>query len=244
MDFLDFLLPMLIVVLLGVIGITFWLAWVIFSAKHKDKLEAPSQPAILSQVAQEPADPALVEIAHAKTGAWEILINGQSYRTLEAVPDDALRQEVVLGLKALVTFARSYVQKTQAPKKKPAAAAPPRERPQSPPVSAPPPVERPAPQLDAERARVFLRGEPRLNRPDAVPSLMPSLDLAGQIGEIVEEMQVRVPSLAGRSVRLQNAPGGGIQFAIDGIVYPDVESIPDLDVQALIRAATQEWERR
>ena len=73
---------------------------------------------------------------------------------------------------------------------------------------------------------------------------MPSLDLAGEIGEIVEEMQVRVPSLAGRSVRIQNAPGGGIQFAIDGIVYPDVDSIPDLDVQALIRAATQEWERR
>jgi len=95
-----------------------------------------------------------------------------------------------------------------------------------------------------DKLRVFLKGEPALKRSDAAPTIMPMLDLAREIGEIVSEMQVKIPSLSHRSIRLQNAPSGGVHFAIDGIVYPDVNEIPDADIQALIRAATKEWERR
>lgn len=95
-----------------------------------------------------------------------------------------------------------------------------------------------------DKLRVYLKGEPALKRSDAAPTFMPTLDLAREIGEIVAEMQMSIPSLAQRSIKLQNAPSGGVHFAIDGIVYPDVNEIPDADIQALIRAATKEWERR
>lgn len=88
------------------------------------------------------------------------------------------------------------------------------------------------------------KDEPELKRPGAAPVLMPILNLAQEIGEIVAEMQTRIPSLAQRSIKLQDAPGGGVQFAIDGKVYSDVSEIPDTEVQGLIRAATKEWERR
>ena len=245
MNFTDFLLPMLFIGIIGVVGITFWLAWIFFRARHKDKLEAPSLPVVPPFVAAEPEEAPVLKLTHAPSGEWEIAVHGQRYPTLESVPDDAVRQEVVAGLRELVAFARSYVQKTQTAGKRTPTASPQQKKSEPPaPSSAAPPVSKPPAPPDVDKARVFLKGEPVLKRPDAAPVLMPTLDLAREIGEIVSEMQARIPSLIGRSVRLQNAPGGGVQFAIDGIVYPDVNSIPDLDIQALIRAATQEWERR
>lgn len=118
---------------------------------------------------------------------------------------------------------------------------PPAERPATPVA---PPVTPEAAPPSADKLRVFLKGEPTLRRSDAAPTIMTALDLAREIGEIVAEMQARIPSMAQRSIKLQNAPSGGVHFAIDGIVYPDVNEIPDTDIQALIRAATKEWERR
>ena len=53
----------------------------------------------------------------------------------------------------------------------------------------------------------------------------------------------RCPNCKERSIRLHNTPSGGIQFAIDGVVYEDVNDIPDELVRKLIKAATREWER-
>ena len=212
----------------------------------------------------------LLAVDRAPNGAWEIAVNGEYYPSLEAVPDDTVRQEFVAGLKEVVAFARSYVQKDQAAKKppatppqpvrEPAARAvvtpmprapapaipnshiPPAERPASP--VAPPPVTPEVASAAADKLRVFLKGEPALKRSDAAPTIMTTLDLAREIGEIVTEMQAHIPSMAQRSIKLQNAPSGGVYFAIDGIVYPSVNEIPDADIQALIRAATKEWERR
>lgn len=75
-------------------------------------------------------------------------------------------------------------------------------------------------------------------------SMMPRIDLAREIGAIVDEMQAQVPQLQDRSIHLHNTPSGGIQFAIDGVVYEDVNDIPDELVWKLIKAATREWERR
>ena len=74
--------------------------------------------------------------------------------------------------------------------------------------------------------------------------MMPRIDLAREIGAIVDEMQAQVPQLQDRSIRLHNTASGGIQFAIDGVVYEDVHDIPDELVRKLIKAATREWERR
>ncbi len=264
-ELMDFLLPMLIFLLIGIIGITFWIAWVIFKARYKKQLK-PDKAAESNVPAFSvaPREVYLLAVDRASDGAWEITVNGEYYPNLEAVPDEAVRQNVVAGLKEVVAFARGYVQKEQAARKPPAppqpapgpavraavtptllASAPtmpesrisPTEKPVTPPA---PPVAPPP----TDRLRVFLKDEPTLRRSDAAPAFMPALDLAREIGDIVAEMQVRIPSLAHRSIKLQNAPSGGVHFAIDGIVYPNVNEIPDADIQALIRAATKEWERR
>ena len=261
---MDFLLPMLILLLIGIIGITFWIAWVIFKARYKKQLKPDAAAeAGVPPFSVAPREVYLLAIDRASDGAWEIAVNGEHYANLEAVPDDAVRQEVVAGLKEVVAFARSYVQKEQAARKPPApqpvpepavravvtpsplasaptmpeSRIPPAEKPVTPPVppAAPPPTD---------KLRVFLKDEPTLRRSDAAPTIMPALARAREIGEIVAEMQARIPALAHRSIKLQNAPSGGVHFAIDGIVYPNVNEIPDADIQALIRAATKEWERR
>lgn len=262
---MDILLPMLVFLLIGIIGITFWIAWVIFKARYKKQLK-PDKAAESNVPAFSvaPREVYLLAVDWASDGAWEIAVNGEHYPNLEAVPDDAVRQDVVAGLKEVVAFARSYVQKEQAARKPP---APPQPAPgpavraavtPTPLASAPtmpesriPAVEKPvtspvppATRLPTDRLRVFLKDEPTLRRSDAAPTMMPTLDLAREIGEIVAEMQTRIPSLAQRSIKLQNAPSGGVHFAIDGIVYSNVNEIPDADIQALIRAATKEWERR
>lgn len=265
MGSLDFLLPILLIFLMvGIIGITFWVAWLFFKARYKDKLHGMDTPTVAPVLpAQEHDEPHLLGLKRASDGSWEIDVHGQRYTTLETVPDDAVRQEVVAGMKELVAFARSYVQREQAAKKQPRPVPhpePPREPampatpkvaptaiPKAVPAATPkvaPAVTPTAGQPTQEKLRVFLKGEPALKRSDVAPTIMPTLDLAREIGEIVSEMQARIPSLAHRSVRLQNAPSGGVQFAIDGIVYPDVNEIPDADIQGLIRAATKEWERR
>jgi len=261
-DPMDSLLLVLGVLIVGIIAITFWIAWMIFKARYKKQHStANAAAATTPPFSIVPRDVFLLALDRAPDGAWEIAVNGKHYPTLEAVPDDAVRQDVVAGLKELAAFARSYVQKDRALKQPPAPAATPPLEPaarvvapvapdnQAPPVRKPvAPVAPPAgPQIapvPTDRLRVFLKGEPSLKRSDAAPAIMPALDLAREIGEIVEEMQARIPSLAQRSIKLQDAPSGGVCFAVDGIVYATVDEIPDADVQALIRAATKEWERR
>jgi hypothetical protein len=267
-DLMNFLLPMLGLLIVAIVGITFWLAWVIFKARHKKQLEASeTEPTAVPAFNIAPRDVYLLAIDHTPDGTWEITVNGELYPSLEAVPDDAVRKDVVAGLKEVVAFARSYVQKDQAAKKPPVPATPPQPARQQPAVQQPParepavrlsttpaavaadsrvpPVEKPVTTPPtADKPRLYLKDEPTLKRSDAAPTIMTALDLAREIGAIVEEMQARIPSLAGRSIKLQNAPSGGVCFAIDGLVYADVNEIPDPEIQALIHAATKEWERR
>lgn len=265
LDDMDFLLPLLIFLLIGIVTITFGIAWMIAKARYQKKLGADEATAVSAPPSNAaPRDVHLLALDRAPDGAWRIAINGKYYPSLEAVPDDTVRRDVVAGLKEVVTFARSYVQKDQtatkppAPPPQPAHAAaaatpsapapvrpedriPPAEKPVTSvlPAAVPPPAS-----LPVDKLRGLFKGESVLKRPDAAPMLMPTIDLAHEIGEIVAEMQAQIPSMAQRTIKLQNIATGGVQFVIDDMIYFDVNEIPDADVQALIRAATKEWERR
>ncbi|MFP4395222.1 MAG: hypothetical protein ACLFTI_08165 [Anaerolineales bacterium] len=161
------------------------------------------------------------------------------------------------------------VQKPQAPPtepKPPSASSPtpepaPRPKPSQEPGAEAPPSPGPRGQLEPEQAAEALRrlnaikarakrraesqkAQPHLSAMPGISSMMPHIDLAREIGAIVDEMQAQVPQLHDRSIRLHNTASGGIQFAIDGIVYEDVNDIPNELVRKLIKAATREWERR
>ena len=159
------------------------------------------------------------------------------------------------------------VQKPQTPPtepKSPPASPPtpesaPRPKPSPKPRAEAPPLSGPGGQLAPEQAAEALRRlealkarskrraedrQPKLSATPGLSSMMPRIDLAKEIGAIVDEMQAQAPQLQGRSIRLHNTASGGIQFAIDGIVYEDVNDIPSELVRKLIKAATREWERR
>ncbi len=252
LDFMDFLLPILIFLLMGVVAITFGIAWMIAKAHYQKEPRADKTATANAQPSGAvPRVPHLLTFDRGPDGAWEIAINGKPYPSLEAVPDDAVRRDVVAGLKEAALFARSYIQKDQAETRPPAppqAAAPTErvplaekqaERPAEGPADVPPTTP-----SAMDKLRGLFKSEAALKRSGAAPTLMPAIDLAHEIGEIVAEMQARNPSLAQRSIKLQNIATGGVQFTVDDMIYFDINEIPDADIQALIRAATKEWERR
>ncbi len=215
-------------------------------------------------------------------GQWIIRVNGKPYASLKDVPDEAVRQDVLAAMRAIVVFGRDYVRKPAESPARPSSQAratalfvdedpatrssrPLTEAPSTPtvadgtrrPTGTPPassaqPVTPPRPSPASLKARVISNTAssaptpPReaFQRESFADALLPMLDLAAEIEEIVREMQPAYPSLAQRAIRLQNAPGRGVRVVVDGIVYESVDDVPDADIQALIRAATREWERR
>ena len=249
-------LPLLIMIVIGIIGISVWLTWLYFKSRNKST-GVVNIPAITPPTHN---DPDLLSLRHSLTGEWEIYVNGQRYRNLEAVPDEAVRQEVVKGIKTLANFVRKYIQKAPraaqlraaqpAPVPTPPAAttvAPPdlaariTSLPKSSGLDAAPPEISSAATISSSRFRLK---EPALKRTYAPAQFIHTLNLAQEIGEIVDTLLVQSPTLRHRSIKLRNAASGGIEFTIDGIVYGDIHEIPDTEIQTLIQAAIKEWERR
>ena len=97
--------------------------------------------------------------------------------------------------------------------------------------------------LGASHGQIFWK----LRVPSALPLMFAGLKIGlttALIGAVVAELQAQVPALQKHAIDLQNAPGGGIRFIINGEIYTDVSEIPDPQIQALIRHVTKEWERR
>ncbi len=214
----NFLLPLLILVILIIIGLTIWLS-LILTRNTSRKREKPGK----TGRAPAPADP-LLSVQQNERGLWEVRVRNVPYQRLSDVPDPKVRAQVVNAIRIVAGFGRDYIAKQKA------------SAPKGPAKSAPPRQDTPAPSLPDAALR--------LRRPSTPPQLMPQIDLANEIGEILEEIQRTRPSLEKRTVRLQNAPDGGVLFVIDGKTYTKVSEISDLEIQALIRDATREWEKR
>ncbi len=253
------LAPFLFLIAVAVVGLTGWLVWAFMNRSRGNQTVPPPEKASAVDSSRD----YLLTLRRLATGEWEIRVYGQRYRRLEAVPEEQVRQEVVAGMREAANFARSYVKQRTAQTSEPTpqpsreaspeqpsaaqafAPAPsptaPERKPASPPAQREP-ATRPLSEASPLLARIAQ--EPRLVRSDAPPTLLPAIDLAKDIGEIVDEILPGHPELRGRSIRLQNAPSGGILFVIDGIPYESVEEIPEAEIRDLIRAATKEWERR
>ncbi len=234
------LLPMLILLGAGILAIVGLLIWRSIRPKQPRRLPKAAQP---RSGAQEQASRADWFLALRRgQDRWEVYVDGRRYPTLTAVPDAEVRAEVVAALRALAGFARTYVQ-TQAHEQgssTEATAAPVESRDDrrgtsqdlAPPDSA----------TAAEAAVTW--SEPPSRRVAAPAGTVPAIDLAQEIGDILEEMKARNPALQSHSVHLANVPGGGIRFAVDGSLYHEIDEIPTPEIRDLIRQATREWERR
>ncbi|MGC9521381.1 MAG: hypothetical protein ACP5HG_05805 [Anaerolineae bacterium] len=221
------LLPLFIALVVGIVVMIAWLIWA-YTRRKED------EPALSAASSATPGDDAgyFLGLKRSQAGGWEVHVQGRRYGALTAVPDDDLRAEVLAALRSLASFARDYVQQQQARHEEGAAAKP-----------APASVRRSVPTA-SPGAELIQPQEPLTRRVASSSAMIPTIDLAQEIGEIVDELLMASPSLRGRSVKLTNLPRGGISIAVDGAVYQDVDDIPDAEIRGLIRQATKEWERR
>lgn len=216
---LEFLLLLIILIIIGLV------IFVVSTLLRGSQQQAQAREREAATARRLPPD--VLSVRFSEQGIWEVLVYGVPYRSLDAVPDPAAQQKVADALKILAGFSRSYIQKQRA--EAPSMGATPR-----------PTVTDGRPSIPAS---LLVETGP-LRTPAAAPTFMPQINLAKEIGQIVETLQARTPSLAQHTIRLQNAAGGGILFLIDGQLYQNLEDIPNLEIQALIRAATKQWERQ
>ncbi len=241
-------LIILLFVLLGLVILSFWLASV-FAKKNRGGSS-------VAEPVTQSGDSPFLSLQRGPEGGWVIHVAGHLYPALDAVPDEATRQEVLAGLKALAAFSRAYLKK---PAKPAPETKPPVQQPTAKPAAeAPEPPEfsvtqaasvTPLEAMEALRAlkeRTRRKAQEMPSAPTVMPppQIMPTIDLAREIGKIVADLQTRSPELRGRMIKLRNASGGGVIFVVEGKVYHRVEEIPDAAVRSLIREATREWERR
>jgi hypothetical protein len=227
------LLPLLIVCAVGGVAIIGWLVWAM--TRSRKVAPIPAGAPVESTLASHPLPPQaselpyLVGLRRDEIGEWAICIGGKPYSTLEAVPNPETRDQVVAALRALADFARDYIRKTNAA---------------STPVAPQPAVPQAASQSSERLPSATILDTAALRREAAPGATVPIIDLAKEIGDIVEEMVELSPTLRSRTIRLQNVPGEGVAFVVDGVRYHELDQIPDSEVQTLIRRATKEWERR
>jgi len=69
------------------------------------------------------------------------------------------------------------------------------------------------------------------------------LSIAAQIDEILQAM-LKESNMNDRVIRLLEQPESGVSVLVGTVQYSSLDEIPDLEVQALIRHAVSDWEKR
>jgi hypothetical protein len=234
-DALGTVLPLLLgLVLLAIVALSAWLALTLTRRSSGGGESAEGK-----RPSSAPSDGALLRLYRDEHGLWAVEVRGRPYGDLTEVEDRALRDEVLEGIRYLAVFGKRYAtqQREQAKGEKPSPAVATQGETAAR-TGLKPKLELVYGDRQAKQAR-----RPAM-RPSRPPALLPQIDLAKEIGDILEEMQAAHPTLRERTIRLQNAPEGGVLFVVDGLLYEAVEAIPDGEVRALIRAATRAWEER
>jgi len=207
-------------------------------------------PAVVTPMASPAATPArpdevlLMQVWQDAAGVLVVQVDGQRYRRLFDIRDGAVGRRVLDTINRLVAFSRGE-ESRGAPIVQPPAA----------PAQAPQPrvvAEEQAqaildelrqPKVAPKKSRISMDPVPLRRRSEAqTPGL--TLNLADEIDQL---LQIRVdtdPDLSRRYVHVTSAPDGELRFVIDNSRYNALEEVPEVDVQALIRAAITDWEAR
>jgi hypothetical protein len=178
-------------------------------------------------------DPGLLRLK-SENNQLRLDMDGQRLDT-SAPLDPAQRKRLI----DLLTLIRPFLEGGQ-----PAQAAP-KPAPVSPPAisSAPTPAERamftnPVPsKVEPVPARISLVPKKKSEQPAA------ALSMVQQIDEILQLKLVNTP-LAGRGIKIQDAPGGGVMVMVGLNKYEGVGDVPDPAIKAVLQAAVAEWEKK
>ncbi len=123
------------------------------------------------------------------------------------------------------------------------ASAPPAAAPAQP--AAPPVVPPPVSFVQEPRVKPQPVTLQAIFAPKPAPQEEPSgpRTMVEQIDAILQEKLAKGP-LAGRRIKILESPDKGVIVQVDGKEYPSVGEVPDPEVQAALRDATAEWEKK
>jgi hypothetical protein len=214
---------------------------------------ADESPAAVGEDVPEPGAIQLMEVWQDSEGYLVIEVEGQRYRRLFEIRDGAVGRHVLDTVNRLVAFAKGQESRVSS-------SAPP-VTPEAAPADVPSPADASTPtETTADKeTQIFLEGmqqqdetRPQKSRVTVDPVPFRStgaqrditLNLADEIEQLLQ-IRLRASSeFSQRYIHVGNAPDGGLRFEVDGARYDALDEIPDLDVQALIRAAISDWEAR
>lgn len=226
-QFMSLLLPILIILIIGIVVLSGWLVWVF--TRRRNRQSAAAGLGVPAPAGRESAPFYLLGVKRGEEeGAWEVHVQGIRYPHLAAVPDPQIRSDVKLAMSQVAAFIGEATQPLPASR----------------PMTRMPEAESTAPRRASAPAPLGAATESAPRRAATPGGLMPVIDFAHEITEIIEELQAQSPGLQAHAVSLQNVPGGGINFLVDGKIYADITEVPYPEMQTLIRRATREWERR
>ncbi len=186
----------------------------------------PSPPVVSTPRTMPPAEKPLLVLAMDARQQPCLDMDGQRIDTTQFSLDDRKR------LIELMVMMRPWIDSS--PVQKPRATGP---------LSSPPPRPAPSPV-----APVVPASPAPADPPIAGPAVPPEpasapTTMVGQIDAILQSRMIGTP-LAGRGIRLVESAQGGAMVVVGLSRYAGVGEVPDPEVQAAIRAAIAEWERK
>ncbi|MGD9316180.1 MAG: hypothetical protein PVG56_05025 [Anaerolineae bacterium] len=95
----------------------------------------------------------------------------------------------------------------------------------------PPPLEKPS----------IVRALQQRRMPKAVGQEHPRT-FVDDIDDIVQRRVQLIPALIGRDLHVRLGPGDSVRFVFEGKEYKELDDVPNMTAQQLIRDAIQEWE--
>ncbi len=191
------------------------------SLKAAAQPPAPVAPAHAPVVQAQPVDKSLLRLSVDDREQPCLDLDGERVDTGQLAPHQRKR------LIDLMVMMRPWIEAPSGQKPQPMAVPPPPPKPVAEPVISSAPAAAPVPATPAAPPE-----------PVSAPTTM-----VGQIDAILQGMLASSP-LASRGIRLVESLQGGATVVVGMQHYAGVGEVPDPEVQAIIRAAIAEWEKK
>jgi hypothetical protein len=195
-----------------------------------------------------PGDVLLMQVWRDREGFLVVEVEGQRYRRLFDIRDGEVGQRVWDIINRLLSFSKGRESRVPLP---PA----PQVSQDRAPTSAPAlgdisagrsqaffeQLQQPDALAPARKPRLTVDPVPFRSR-DTMQDALISLNLAAEIDQLLQIHVKASPEFSRRFIHVRSAPDGMLRFRVDEGHYSSIDEIPDLQIQALIRATIAEWD--